>query len=469
MIIANNVVFNFWNRGAVPEGAAKSSGVAKASSASDSLRDEERNVAELLSGLGYEYEVHDKDYLAFREVPEKLGLSASLPRRWFPRSHVGALRVQLGEKIEKHPTCAGLMIPSLGYVELICSRFTPVAARRLFQLEQSDMSCVHREQAGALPSLPYRWPDEEGETICRVHLSGMDLEPCVEISNASPLAMLLYGDLFDTRRVRLTYRRIPFLATLKVAYRAAVDGERIGRLSEETARSLIYELDVRNGVIMELDASSANSDTPLVRQLPEPPRKIRYPRTAVKYEVSVLFGFASQASDDPPQAFLSYYQALEYFMPLAMRQSAIKNIRRELRDPAFDESDDASLLGIIKAAEGSISAAESNQLRIVVNEYVRASRLEEFFERGWGDYFSQKGPIKGVMSINVKNTNLSLASQVADRVYQIRNRLVHAKDDPRFGDARVLLPRSTASNALTPDVLLVRLLATEAISAGLSG
>jgi hypothetical protein len=352
---------------------------------------------------------------------------------------------------------------------LICSRLTPITAKRLFQLESNDVSCVHGEQASALPSIPYRWPDEEGEAIKRVHLSGMDLGPCVEISNASPLAMLLHGGVHETGRVRLAYRRIPFLATLKVAYHGAMDRERIARLSEETARSLIYELDVRNGVVMELDAPPAGLDMPLVRRLPEASRRIRYPRTTVKYEVSVLFGFASQATGDPPQAFLSYYQALEYFFPTAMRQSAIKNVRRELRDPAFDDTDDASLLRIIKAAEGPLGAAEPNQLRIVVNEYVRAGRLEEFFDRGWGDYFTHKGPIKGVTPINVRNTNLSLPNQVADRVYQIRNRLVHAKDDPKLGDARVLLPRSTASNALTPDVLLVRLLATEAISVGLSG
>jgi len=317
--------------------------------------------------------------------------------------------------------------------------------------------------------LPYRWPDEDHESVKRIHLSGTDLEPCVEISNASPLGMLLYGGVADTGRARLASRRIPFLATLKVAYRRAMDRERIGRSSEDTARSLIYELDVRNGIVMELDAPSAGLDIPLGRRLPEAYRRIRYPRTPVRYEVSVLFGFASQASNDPPQAFLSYYQALEYFIPTAIRQNAIKNVRRELRDPAFDEADDTSLLRIIKAAEGPRTAAEPNQLRIVVNEYVRASRLEEFFDRDWGDYFSHKGPIAGVAPINVRNANLSLPNQVADRVYQIRNRLVHAKDDPKFGDARVLLPRSTASNALTPDVLLVRLLATEAISVGLSG
>jgi hypothetical protein len=315
-----------------------------------------------------------------------------------------------------------------------------------------------------MPSLPYHWPDEEGEeSVKRVHLSGKDGEPCVEISNASPLAMLLYGHISESSRVRLAYPRIPFLATLKIADNSASDRERLGK-SEETARSLIYELNVRNGIIVELVAPPTGPDMALAQRGPEVSDRIRYPRTRMQHEVAILFGFASQAPSDPPQAFLSYYQALEYFIPTAIRQSAIKKIRRELRDPGFDEANDASLLRIVKAAEGPIAAAEPNQLRIVVNEYVRTNRLEEFFDRGWGGYFTHRGPIKGVTHINVKNTSQSLPDQVADRVYQIRNRIVHAKDDPRF--ARVLLPRSSESNALTPDVLLVRLLATEAISAG---
>ena len=430
------------------------------------LRDEEKEAIGRLEKMGLEYTSRDKDYLTFRQVPGEHPRPSSPARRLLPRSYVRALLGQLGEKVDDHPSVTGMVVPSLGYVELICSRLSPVPAKRLFRLESAQPDCKHNDAANALPSLPYRWPDEDGESVKRVHLSGKDGEPCLEISNASPLAMLRYGSISESGRVRLAYRRIPFLATLKVAHSSPVAGEQIGRKSEDTARSLLYELNVRNGVIVELDVPPVGPDMSLVRRPPEESPRIRYPRTSVQYAVSVLFGFASQAADDPPQAFLSYYQALEYFIPTAIRQSAIKNIRRELRDPGFDDSNDASLLRIAKAAEGPIAAAEPNQLRIVVNEYVRASRLEEFFGRGWGEYFSNRGPIKGVTPINMRNTNQSLPNQVADRVYQIRNRIVHAKDDPRFGDAQVLLPRSAESNALTPDVLLVRLLATEAISVG---
>jgi hypothetical protein len=434
------------------------------------LLDEEREVTALLSELDLSYESHNKKYLSFSDLRERHSKHSPSVRRWFPRAYLPALRTQLGDKVEKHPTSMGMIIPARGYVELTCTRFSLIAAKKLFQLQSPGMKCVHSEQARALPSLPYHWLDDETESAKRVHLSNADsAEPCIEISNASPLAMLLYGGVLETGRRQLASRRIPFLATLKIVYGDAWDLEQIRQSSEATARSLLYELDYRNGVVMELDAPSAGLDISLSRRLAEPIRSISYPHTAIDPEVSVLFGFASQVTDDPPHAFLSYYKALEYFIPKAANQRAMKNIRRELRDPAFDDNDDAAMLRIIAATRGPKNVPEQGQIRIVVNEFVRPDRLKEFFDRDWGDYFTSNGPIKGVQAIQLENSNMSLLNRVADRISQIRNRLVHAKDEPKLRDARVLLPRSTAANALTPDVLLVRLLATEAISGGLSG
>jgi hypothetical protein len=427
------------------------------------LTDEEKKAVTLLADLGFEYMSHDKANLAFRQLRHSQMRLASSSRRLFPRAYVRVLLGQLGGKMEEHPVVTGLMVPSRGYVELICSRLEPNVAGRALRLEYNELDCAHKEADGVLPSFPYYWADEDGgESVKRVHLSGRNGQPCIEISNASPLAMLLYGHMSESARVRLAGPRFPFLATLKLAYDSAADRDQLGERSENAARSLIYELNVRNRIIVELDARPAGPDLAAARRTPEASDRIRYPRTNVQNEVAILFGFASQAAGDPPQAFLSYYQALEYFIPRAIRQSAINEIRRELRDPGFDEASEASLHRIVKAAAGPLTANKPHQLRIVIKEYVRTSRLEEFFDLDWGSYFTRRGPIKDVMHIT-KTADQSLSDQVADRVYQIRNRIVHAKDDPRF--AQVLLPRSTEANALTPDVLLVRLLATEAISA----
>jgi hypothetical protein len=426
---------------------------------------EEKAAISIIADLGFEYISDDAANLVFRRLQDgRPWPPPSSSRRAFPRVYVRSLLEQFGGRIEEHPAVVGLMVPSRGYAELICSRLEPTTARRAFRLDFCELNCLHKEPGNALLSFPYRWPDVgDDESVMRIHLSGSGEDPCVEISNASPLAMLLYGHMSESTRVRLAYPRFPFLATVKLSYPGAIGREQLGQQSEEVARSLGYELNVRNGVIVELDARPAGPDVITARWMPEVAGRIRYPRTRIQHEVAILFGFASQATDDPLLAFLWYYQALEYFFPRAIRQSAIKEIRRELRDPVFDLASDASMLRIVKAAETPVGSNESYQLRAVINEYVRAGRLEEFFQRDWGGYFTRRGPVKGIPHINV-NAEQSLSDQVAERVYKIRNRIVHAKGDQRF--PQVLLPRSSESSALTPDVLLVRLLATEAISVG---
>lgn len=429
------------------------------------LSNEENEAVDLLGRLDFEYVAPDNANLTFRRtLDSRLGLPLS-SRCFFPRAYVPMLLGQLGDKVVGHPATTGLMIPSRGYVELLCARIQPATAKRLFRLkldESSDLDCVHKASASELACLPYHWPDEDGrQSVKRVHLPGRDGRPCLEISNASPLAGLLYGQMSESARVRLASPRIPLLVTLKMVYDPTSDSTKLAGDSEEAARSLIYELNVRNGVIIELVALPAGANEGVTRYPPEA-SKIRYPRAKLGNEVAIRFGFASQVVGDPPQAFLSYYQALEYFIPFAIRQSTFRNVRRELRDTGWDDESDTKLLRVVLAAEESRAAAEPIQLRIVINDYVRAGSLEEFFKHGWGNYFSSKGPIKDAPAVNLDNKGKLLSDQVADRVYHIRNRIVHAKDERKY---KVLLPRSGEANALTPDVLLVRLLAVEAISA----
>lgn len=163
-------------------------------------------------------------------------------------------------------------------------------------------------------------------------------------------------------------------------------------------------------------------------------------------------------------AYLSFYQVLEYFFPFAVRRHTLTSVRKELLDPGF-QSRESDLLRIIEIAEAGAQAPEREQISTLISEAVRESKLIDFFlELEDSKHFSKSGPISGVETINTKNPQKTLARQVSSRVYGIRNRLVHAKDDPKFADVRVLLPRSREAAALRSDVDLIRLLAVEVIT-----
>lgn len=97
--------------------------------------------------------------------------------------------------------------------------------------------------------------------------------------------------------------------------------------------------------------------------------------------------------------------------------------------------------------------------------------LLEFFAQGdRQDHFADKGSLLGVRTLakNPENEKDLLAA-VAERVYQIRCKIVHTKSDggPE-GEVGLLLPNSPEARALPNDIALVRLLEARVITAAAS-
>jgi hypothetical protein len=157
------------------------------------LSNAERETVELLAHIDFEYVASDSVNLTFRRTRDN-GLRLSLsPRRLLPRVHVPMLLGQVGERVVGHPYLTGLMIPCRGYVELVCTRLQAATAKRLFRLESKDSDCPHKPASNEPASLAqlagrgWRTVPQASPPI------RMDGRPCLEISNASPLAELLFG------------------------------------------------------------------------------------------------------------------------------------------------------------------------------------------------------------------------------------------------------------------------------------
>jgi hypothetical protein len=431
------------------------------------LTEEEKRVFESLGRfkVTLQSEPQDGQYLSFVRKDPRYFRVAEVS---MPRSSFTELGAQLEEEIIEHPTLFGFIQPTIGYAEIEVNsgddrRFSLGVLERVLRLLPDEAACPHSSgEKQELPSLPFtpRMERDRPESHKRIHLASPKDGLCIELSNASPLGMLLYG-----RGGLRDY--IPLTLTIKIDYGKTVAKPAMLDAIDDIVRSLSYELNVRNGRSIIAARRRISADyRAWIQQVRQVTDKIRYPETRIQHEAADLFEFASQAVGNPPLAFLSYYQALEYFMPSAARQSAIDKVRVELRDPAFDRESNSSLMRLLSAAESLTKLPEGDQLRILVRKYVRRDRLEQFFAIGWGEHFTSRGPIKGVENINLKNTQKDLHDQVADRIYQIRNRIVHAKDDRRYDDFRVLLPRSQEADSLPPDVELARFLASEAIIVG---
>ncbi|MFF7040403.1 methylamine utilization protein MauJ [Streptomyces massasporeus] len=233
---------------------------------------------------------------------------------------------------------------------------------------------------------------------------------------------------------------------------------------EQLFNSLAYELDVRNHIRVRMARWPYDAKRLRATSREKAVRTVRFPETRLENEVAVLFGFAGSAVENPPLSYLSYYQVLESFFPAAAEKSALRSIELELADPAFNRQLDRHLLRILQIGKGTANASELAQLQTLIEEYVRQDKLRDFFRANdWGSHFSSKGPIEGCENISADEKNTNFTRQVTERVYKIRNRIVHAKDDPRFANVPPLLPQSDEAAALGPDIELVRQLACEVI------
>ncbi|AOU78805.1 hypothetical protein SLNHY_4114 [Streptomyces albus] len=431
---------------------------------SDTARDRDLNAGELdalkmLERLGVHLNQIEDDMLLFNVCEwMRHRLTGQSPVR-VPRSCLADIFVRF-EGVKAHSSMCGIFVASTGYVELVVDDFNRFGPG-FFRLKktarvENGRRCNHEVVKPLVLS-------ERNLVDVNIHLTSRD-GVCIEISPASPLCHLMTSTGSPRKDLsRDGYPRLGYRTTVKVLFGKSLPQAQAEEYARELLASLFYELDVRNGV--RLRTRRWPDQRAAKRVVGSPNDKvIRYPEMKVNPEISSLFGFAGTAVDNPSLAFLSYYQILEYYLPLAVKRKALREIGKEVSDPLFDKASPESLMRVLSLGERSFHGTEASQMRTLVEECVRAGKMEEFLSGSEeSEHFGKRGPIKGVGVVSAGNRQQSLATQVADRVYAIRNRIVHAKDDPKYDDAPPILPQSAEADALWPDIYLMRFLASEVI------
>lgn len=108
---------------------------------------------------------------------------------------------------------------------------------------------------------------------------------------------------------------------------------------------------------------------------------------------------------------------------------------------------------------------ELDQLRATLRTCVDDDDLRAYIEaEGQKDHFTRsKQSMEGVQRVNLKQ---DLHGQLATRIYQIRNRIVHTKDLDEDSGLELLLPTSDETRSMGPEIMLVRWLAQRAMIHG---
>ncbi|WP_354213641.1 hypothetical protein [Arthrobacter sp. UYCu511] len=190
------------------------------------------------------------------------------------------------------------------------------------------------------------------------------------------------------------------------------------------------------------------------------------PRYSYSLEALSLYRYATSANGMNLLAFLAYYQVLEFFFARYSESEAIRKARTTLRNPLFNIEDDGELGRLLILGGGVKGRSEREQLKATLRSCLEVDEIKDFVMNHpqRAGHLKNRKKIEDVSTINVENRASDLIDQVADRIYDIRCRVVHAKDGGGH-DAKLLMPYSPEANELSHDVDLVRFCAQRALIA----
>lgn len=241
-------------------------------------------------------------------------------------------------------------------------------------------------------------------------------------------------------------------------------------LLQRVGDSLLFQIDIALDLSFMLKREYAfqrshrwSKDSKTAGSLPP----VRY---EYDHEPMSLYWYGKTASAMPMLQFLAYYQVIEYYFPIYTEIEAQKTLRNILKDPTFNpmrDSDITKLLEAIKlGSKGRTIGRESDQLEATIRHCVTAEDLRAFLagDAARYDFYtsdSAKKVVKATVPIRKESDDHRLA--VTNRIYAIRNRIVHTKSG--YEDQEPLFPFDPETKYLSHDIDLVEFLARKVLIA----
>jgi len=172
----------------------------------------------------------------------------------------------------------------------------------------------------------------------------------------------------------------------------------------------------------------------------------------------------------PLLQLLAFYQVVEFYFPIYSQSEAQRRLKAILKDPAFRgdrDPDIARLLASIQVSRSGAFRDERAQLRATLMECTDPEPLHQFLERDEErkEFFQTKSKTLPYHRLALANTSADLRGDVAERIYDIRCKIVHTKSDSRDGAVELLLPFSPAAEQLAFDIELVQYVAQQVVIA----
>jgi hypothetical protein len=281
--------------------------------------------------------------------------------------------------------------------------------------------------------------------------------PHLELSRASDLFSKIARE-----------NRLPLRMTLKLTGVTAKTHDSAYELLNKIAGSFFFQLDLLSGVSLNLEKERRRAPLLRRRKGAEGVEGLQYPKAQYDNAPLSLYWYGRSAGGMPLLQYLAFYQAIEFYFPVYSRSEAQRKLRVLLKDPTFRSDRDADIARLLSAIHVSRAGAfgdEKSQLRATLMECCDTEDLRSFIEADpvRKEHFSSKSKSVPYHRLPLSNPTADLRGDVAERVYEIRCKIVHTKSDSRDASLELLLPFSSEAEQLSHDIELVQYLANRVL------
>lgn len=239
---------------------------------------------------------------------------------------------------------------------------------------------------------------------------------------------------------------------------------------ERIANSVFLQIDLA----LDLPLSLIRERRPTSRRSPRRERiELQFPTSEYDEAPMALYWYARSAMGMPLLQFLAFYQTIEFYFPTYSQAEARRKVRNILKDPSFRPDRDADLgrvLSTIKGSGGVGFGDERSQLRATLQECLDPTALREFLtaDDQRKNFFSSKARSLTDIKIPINSLHADLRNDVAERIYDLRCKIVHTKVGHNEGEVALLLPFSKEAELLYFDIELIQYVAQQTLISGSS-
>jgi hypothetical protein len=243
-------------------------------------------------------------------------------------------------------------------------------------------------------------------------------------------------------------------------------------LLESVGAGVLFELDLTHGLGARFALAR---ERPTRRPADRPqtsPHLPEFPRNKYEPEPLQLYTYAREAIAMPLLEFLAYYQAIEFFFPRYSESALRRRVEKLVKHPGFSAHNDrdiGTLVEILREARERGFGSELDQLKETLRECIEPKELRDFIaaDEERAQFFRDKRSRLTAATVALQDGAVDLRDRVASRIYDLRCKIVHAKD-PGHERVDLLLPNSPEAQLIGHDIALVRLLAERVITASAS-